>query len=468
MRYRRKMNKMQKGETRSRGEMMLNDPVNRLVPRLAGPSIVSMLVSSIYNMADTFYVSQIGTSASGAVGIIFSAMALIQAFSFMMGIGTSNNVSRSLGSGDEDLARRFTSVGWFTTFAMGLVIAVIGSAFMHPLVMLLGSTETIAPYAEGYARFIFICAPFMMTSFYMNNLLRYQGLSTYAMVGITTGGILNIILDPIFIFGFGLGTSGAGIATGLSQFISFCILLFMCQTRKEAIKIRFRDFRPDRKIYWNIFYTGMPSLGRQGIGSLSNVLLNTIAGTYGDAAIAAMSITLRFSMFLNSVVIGFGQGFQPVCSYNYGAKQYDRVRDAYWFSVRVATIFFVIVCLLCLPFAKYIIMIFRRDDAAVIAIGTIALRAQLITMPLWGFYNMSNMLTQSIGYGMRALLIAGARQGYFLILVLLILPGFMGITGIEIAQPVSDVLSFLLSIILVNSTLKDIRQKGKEMAASGG
>ncbi len=451
----------------SRSEMMLNDPVNRLVPRLAAPSIVSMLVSSIYNMADTFYVSQIGTSASGAVGIIFSAMAMIQAFSFMMGIGTSNNVSRSLGAGDEDLAKRFTSVGWFTTFAMGLVIAVLGTIFMHPLVMLLGSTETIAPYAEGYARFIFICAPFMMASFYMNNLLRYQGLSTYAMVGITTGGILNIILDPIFIFILGLGTSGAGMATGLSQFISFCILLFMCQTRREAIKIRFSDFRPSKKIFWNIFYTGMPSLGRQGIGSLSNVLLNNIAGVYGDAAIAAMSITLRFSMFLNSVVIGFGQGFQPVCSFNYGAKKYDRVRNAYWFSVRVATIFFIIVCLICLPFARNIIMLFRRDDAVVIAIGTVAVCAQLITMPLWGFYNMSNMLTQSIGYGVRALLIASARQGIFLILMLLILPPFLGILGVEIAQPVSDVLSFLLSIILVYSTLRDIKQKGQQMAEAG-
>ncbi len=445
--------------------MMLNDPINRLVPRLAAPSIVSMLITSIYNMADTFYVSQIGTSASGAVGIIFSAMTLIQAFSFMMGMGTSNNVSRSLGAGDNELARHFTAVGWFTTFAMGTVIAVLGTVFLHPLVMLLGSTETIAPYAEGYARFIFICAPFMMTSFYMNNLLRYQGLSTYAMVGITTGGILNIILDPIFIFGFGLGTTGAGMATGLSQFISFCILFFMCQTRPDAIKIRFRDFRPTKKIYWNIFYTGMPSLGRQGIGSISNVMLNTIAGAYGDAAIAAMSITLRFSMFLNSVVVGFGQGYQPVCAFNYGAKKYDRVREGYWFSVRVATIFFVIVCLLCLPFARYIIMIFRRDDAAVIAIGTVALRAQLLTMPLWGFYNLSNMLTQSIGYGVRALLIAGARQGYFLMLVLLILPPFLGLTGIEIAQPVSDILSFLLSIVLVYSTLRDLRKKSLEMAA---
>ncbi|MCD8325675.1 MAG: polysaccharide biosynthesis C-terminal domain-containing protein, partial [Lachnospiraceae bacterium] len=251
---------MKEKDTASRNEQMLNSPVEVIIPKLAVPTIISMLITSIYNMADTFFVSQLGTSASGAVGIIYSAMALIQAFSFMIGMGAGNNISRLLGSGKEEEAKRFGSVAWFTGFALGCLIAVLGSTQMHSIVMLLGSTETIAPYAEAYAQYIFLAAPFMMCSFIMNNLLRFQGLASYAMVGITIGGILNMILDPILIFGFDMGTAGAGAATGFSQFVSFCILLFMCNTHKDAIHITPRNFRPTLRMYGRILYTGAPSL----------------------------------------------------------------------------------------------------------------------------------------------------------------------------------------------------------------
>ena len=447
--------KQMSGATRS--DMMLNAPVGKVIPRLAVPSIISMLITSIYNMADTFFVSQLGTSASGAVGVIFSAMAIIQAIAFTIGIGSGTNVSQALGAGDDTKANRYASTGFFTAFIAGIIIAALGLSCIDPLVRFLGATETIAPYAKDYATYIFYAAPFMMCSFVMNNILRFQGLSLYGMVGITTGGILNMVLDPIFIFGLGLGTAGAAIATAISQFVSFSILLAMCNTRPDALSIRPRHFKPTLHMYGRILYLGFPSLGRQGIASVSTILLNTAAGVHGDAAIAAMSIVSRFIMFINSTVIGFGQGFQPVCGFCYGAGKYKRVREAYTYCMKVSTVILLVLAVISFLFAEPIITVFRRDDPAVIAIGTLALRLQLCTLPLWGVIVMSNMCTQSIGYGVRATLLAISRQGLFLIPLLLVLPGALGLIGIQIAQPVSDVFAFGLSVVICLGTIKKLK-----------
>ena len=440
-----------------RTRMMLNEPVSRLISRLALPSIISMLITSIYNMADTFFVSQLGTSASGAVGVIFSAMAMIQAISFTIGMGSGTNVSRALGAGQDEEARAFCSVGVITAFLTGVVLAALGLSSLDWLVRFLGATETIAPYAKAYATYIFYATPFMMSSFVMNNLLRFQGLAMYGMVGITTGGILNMILDPILIFGLNLGTAGAAIATGISQTVSFTILLIMCNTRPGAISISLRRFRPSLRMYGRILYNGLPSLGRQGIASVATVMLNTAAGVYGDAAIAALSIVSRFVMFINSAVIGFGQGFQPVCGFNFGAGRYTRVREAFRFSVKVATLILVVLVAVFLPLSRTIITIFRPDDPDVIRIGTLAMQLQLATMPLWGLIIMSNMFTQSIGYGVRATIIAAARQGICLIPMLVILPRALGLLGIQAAQPVADILSLALSIAIVGGILRQMK-----------
>ena len=440
-----------------RNQMMLTAPVSRVIPKLAVPTIISMLITAIYNMADTFFVSQLGTSASGAVGVTFSAMAIIQAVAFMMGMGTGANVSQALGAGDEERAKRYASVGFFTAFFIGMVIAALALTHIDWLVRFLGATETIAPYARDYATYIFYAAPFMMCSFVMNNLLRFEGLATYGMIGITTGGILNMVLDPLFIFGLGMGTAGAAIATAISQVVSFTILLIMCSTKPDAIRIDPRNFKPSAAMYGKIIYIGFPSLGRQGIASVSTILLNTAAGVHGDAAIAAMSIVTRFIMFINSSVIGFGQGFQPVCAFNYGAGKYSRVREAYRFSVKVTTILLLILAAGSILLSEQIVTVFRRDDPQVIAIGTLALRLQLSTLPLWGFIVMSNMLTQSIGYGMRATLLACSRQGIFLIPALLVLPGALGLLGIQIAQPISDVCTLLLTFVVIAGVLRQLR-----------
>lgn len=441
-----------------RNQMLLHDPVNRVIPRMAVPTIISMLITNIYNMADTFFVSQIGTSASGAVGVIFSAMAIIQAISFTIGMGSGTNVSQALGAGDEERANRFASTAFFTAFLVGIVLAFFCLRHIDGLVRFLGATETIAPYAKDYATYIFYAMPFMMCSFVMNNLLRFEGLSVYGMVGITAGGILNMVLDPILIFGAGMGTAGAAIATAFSQFVSFVILLIMCNTRPEAISIRFSNFKPGLRMYGRIFYNGVPSLGRQGIASISTILLNVTAGPYGDAAIAAMSIVNRFVMFINSSVIGFGQGFQPVCGFCYGAGRYSRVREAFRFCVKVTTVLLLALSVIAMLLSRQIIMLFRRDDLEVIRIGTLALRLQLCTLPLWGFITMSNMFTQSIGYGVRATIISSARQGIFLIPALLILPRMFGLLGIQIAQPVSDVATLFLTFVVVRSILSQFKK----------
>ena len=467
-----------------RAHMMLNAPVSRIIPKLAIPTIISMLITSIYNMADTYFVSQISTSASGAVGVVFSVMGVIQAVSFTLGMGSGAPVSQALGSGKTEEARTFANVGFFTALITGIVVMILGNLFIEPIVGFLGATETIAPHAMAYASYIFYAAPFMMCSFVMNNHLRFQGLATYGMVGITVGGILNMILDPIFIFapgtkilgfltlpvGFGLGTAGAAIATAISQAVSFFILLMQCNLRHDTISIHPKYYRPTRKMYWKILYIGFPSLGRQGIASVSNILLNNtvlacVAPALQDAAISAISITSRFVMFINSSVIGFGQGFQPVCGFNYGAGQYSRVRKAFWYSVKVTTVILLVLGMIAFIFAGPIITAFRAEDAEVVRIGTTALRMHLITIPLWGFIVMGNMYTQSIGYGGRATLLSASRQGIFLIPALLILPRILALSeadmpfAIAAAQPVADVLSFVMAIVIVMSILRQFRGK---------
>lgn len=437
---------------------MIETPVNRLIPRLAVPTIISMLVTSIYNMADTFFVSQLSTSASGAVGVMFSAMSMIQAIGFTLGMGSGNHISRSLGNRDEERAGVFAATAFYTAAIIGVGILAVGTLFSRQLVFFLGATETIAPYAQDYARYILIGAPFMMTSFVMNNILRSQGNAVFAMVGITVGGILNMILDPLLIFGLDLGISGAAIATMVSQIISFCILLYQCNARPDCIKIQLSKFRPSGKVYGEILHAGLPSFCRQGLASAAAVILNFAAGPYGDAAIAAMSIVTRFMMFINSSLIGFGQGFQPVCGFNFGAERYDRVLEAFWFCVKVAVIMLTVFGIVSFGISRPIVTAFRREDLQVIEIGTLALRLQLLTMPFQAWVIMVNMLTQSIGYGFRASLVAMGRQGLFLIPALLIFPKLFGILGLQIAQPIADMLTFVLATVIVSGILKELRQ----------
>lgn len=438
-------------------KMMTQTPVNKLIPRLAVPTIISMLITSIYNMADTFFVSQLSTSASGAVGVNFSLMAMIQAIGFTLGMGSGNYMSRMLGAKEQDRAQKACSTAVYTAFAFGLILAVFGITNIDKMVRVLGATETIAPYAKDYGRYILIAAPYMTVSFVFNNHLRSQGNAALSMIGITTGGILNVILDPVLIFGFDLGISGAAIATIFSQFVSFVILLTLVVRSQNVLKPLPKYFTFQGWVYKEILSAGMPTLGRQGLASVASVLLNVAASAFGDAAVAAMSIVTRIMMFINSALIGFGQGFQPVCGFNFGAGRYDRVLDAYFFCRRVAFVFLLTMGIIMFAISTPIMHLFRKDDAEVIRIGAMALKMQCCLLPFQSYVIMGNMLAQSIGYSFRATLTAISKQGLFFVPAILILPKLFGVTGLQLAQPVADALTFVLTYVIIKMVVKELR-----------
>ena len=424
---------------------MTETPIPKLILGLAAPTILSMLITSIYNLADTFFVGQISTSASGAVGVVSSLMAIIQALGFMLGHGAGSIISRSLGSQNTKAATRFASTSFFTALTFGLILAAVGLTTLPHFMMLLGSTETILPHACAYARPILIAAPLMMSSLVMNNILRYEGKASFAMIGLVTGGVLNMVLDPVFIFGFGLGTAGAGIATALSQSISFCILLSMFLRGKTVSQFQLSAVTRSPAEFGTILMTGLPSFGRQGLNSIGGMLLNIAARSYGDAAVAGMSIVSRIFMFIISVAIGTGQGFQPVAGFNYGARKYRRVEKACVFTMCASFCFLSVIVAACWFNAEALIKLFR-DDPEVTAIALPAFRYQCFACFLQPVIVAGNMLFQSIGKSGRATFLACCRQGVFFIPLILTLPRMFGLLGIEICQPIADVLTFVVTV----------------------
>ena len=434
---------------------MTETPIPQLVLSLAAPTILSMLITSIYNLADTFFVGQISTSASGAVGVVSSLMAIIQALGFMLGHGAGTIISRSLGSRDTTAATRFASTSFFTALVFGVVLAVAGLGTLPHFMMLLGSTETILPHACAYARYILLAAPIMMSSLVMNNILRYEGKASFAMIGLVTGGLLNIALDPLFIFGLGMGTAGAGLATALSQTISFCILLSMFLRGKTVSQFRLSAVTREARDFGRILLGGAPSFGRQGLNSIGGMLLNLAARGYGDAAVAGMSIVSRIFMFIISVAIGVGQGLQPVASFNYGARKYRRVRQAAIFTIEAAFCMLVVLVGLCWVNGDVLIRLFR-DDPAVTAVALPAFHYQCLAMLLHPIIVVANMTFQSVGASGRATFLACCRQGVFFIPLILILPRTHGLFGVEICQPIADVLTFLVSLPFLLAFLQQL------------
>ncbi len=437
---------------------MTTAPVPRLIVTLAVPTIISMLISSFYNMADTFFVGKIDTQATGAVGVSFSIMAIIQALGFLFGHGSGNYVSRRLGSGDVEDAAVMASTGFFMSVLCGFVVMAVGLVFLNPLALLLGSTKTILPYTVKYLRIILLGAPFMTGAFTLNNQLRFQGNASYAMVGIVVGAVLNIALDPLFIFTFRMGISGAALATSLSQAVSFFVLLICCRLSK-GVQLKLSSVRPSFYYLFEIFKGGFPSLCRQGLACVATILLNRASRIYGDAAIAGMSIVTRIVMFINSALIGFGQGFQPVCGFNYGAKLYKRVTDGMWFCVKYGTLFLVIVSAAAWIFAPEITAVFRKGDPDVIKTASSALRYQMALFPLNAWTITCNMMMQAIGKPVRASIVAAARQGLFFIPLILVLPYIAGFDGIMMCQMIADGLSFLLAVPLGISVISEMKKE---------
>ena len=437
---------------------MTETPVPSLLLRLALPAVISNLITMLYNMADTFFIGKISTSASAAVGVALSIQSIIQAIGFFFGQGAGNNMSRQLGKKNLKEARTLASNGFITGFIACALFSVVCLLFLDPVVWALGSTETIHPYAKSYIFYILLAAPFMSSSLTLNNLLRFQGLTFYSMIGLGTGGLLNLVLDPLLIFGLDLGIAGAAIATGVSQLVSFT-LLFVLMEWKGSVHIRPKDFKPSLKSYRMIANGGLPSLCRQGVMSVATIFLNTAAKPFGDAVIAAMSIVNKIGNFTNSVLLGVGQGFQPLCGFNYGARKFDRVREAFWFSVKLMAVFILAVAVVEFIWADPIVGFFRDGDPEVIGVGARALRLRCFTMVFSVWMVMANMFLQTTGHVVSASVLGLLRQGLVLIPVVLILPPLIGLQGILLAQPIADTVSLLISIPMTLGMLRHMDEE---------
>lgn len=435
-------------------QFLTQAPVHKVILTMALPTIASMLVTNFYNMADTFFVSKINVQCTAAVGIVFSMMSVIQAIGFFFGHGSGNYISRKLGARKMEEARTMSATGFTYSFCFGLLLAIAGHIWLDELAMWLGSTPTILPYSKEYLSIVLMGAPFMTSSLTMNNQMRFQGNATYAMYGILLGAVMNIALDPVLIFGFDLGISGAAWATVASQVSSFLVLLYM--TRKNGgIRIDLRNCSRKLSYVKEIFFGGTPSLSRQGLAALSTTALNLSAGAYGDAAIAGMSIVNRYCFLIFAIMVGLGQGFQPLCGFCYGAKLYGRVKEGFFYCVKIGTLFLAVCALLSFGFSHSIIALFR-DDADVVAVGASALRWQSVTFILLPVITMTNMMMQTTRKPVRANIAAAARSGLFFIPLIFILPHHLGLLGVEMCQAVSDLLSFCVCAPIAWSAFRDM------------
>ena len=461
---------------------MTTEPVPRLITKLAIPTTISMLVTSFYNLVDTLFVRQLEQdSMVAAVGIVLPLMAIIQAFGFFCGHGSGNFISRAFGRQDYAEAEKMASAGFGYAFFFGIAIAVLGLAFREPLVLLLGAKTAATVNASiDYMIYILIATPFMMGAIVLNNQMRMQGNAFFAMIGLTAGAVLNILLDPILIFragdvifdgaltmpfGAGMEIAGAALATCISQMVSF-VLLFIGMQKSDNIKIRFSALKPSVYYLKGIVQGGLPSLARQGLSSIATTCLNNSIGMYIapamiDATQAAMTGTSRIMMFLFSAIIGFGQGFQPVCGFNYGAKRYDRVREAFFFCVKVAAVILCAFSVVGYIFAEPITNLVAGTSPLAAEIAAFSFRAQLVVFPLMSWATMCNMMLQTIGQTARATTVAMLRQGIAFIPCVLLLPLCFSdpLLGIQFSQPVADVLSFLISMPIGIVALKEMKKE---------
>lgn len=443
----------------SQYEKMIETPIPRLVTTLAFPTIISMLITSVYNMADTYFVSKLGSSASGAIGIVFSVMAIIQAVGFTIGMGAGSTISRLLGEKKQEDAEEIAVSGVMASLVFGGVLMIFGLRFLESFMKLLGATDTILPYAKDYARYILMAAPVMSGSFVLNNLLRSEGKAKFAMLGIAAGGVLNLALDPLFIFTWGFGIAGAAIATALSQTIGFLVLLACFLLHKSSLRLLPAKISRRFSAYGIILKNGFPSFCRQGLASVAAVILNRSVAEYGDEAVAAMSIVGKIFMVFFCISIGFGQGYQPVAGYNYGAGQWRRVRYAFRFTLIVGVILMGILGVCGFVFAEELMTLFMEEAPAVVAIGAFALRCQCVALVFIPVSIVANMTFQAIGESVKAAFLSACRQGIFFLPFIIVLPKIWGLLGIQLTQAVSDVCTAVVCVPFIIGFFRRMRME---------
>ncbi|MBP5307921.1 MAG: MATE family efflux transporter [Clostridia bacterium] len=454
--------------TSEKYSQMTDTPIPKLVILLAIPTILSMLVTALYNMADTYFIGRIKgtaeqvTSATGAAAVVFSLMSVIQACGFFFGQGSGNFISRELGDKNRESAEKMATFGFVSSLIFGGIIAVSGLVFINPLTRALSPTETIFPYAKDYVKYILMGAPLMCGSFVLNNQMRFQGNAAISMVGIISGAVINVALDALFIIGLGMGTDGAGLATLIGQGCGF-VVLYIGMLLGNNVKIRIFSYRFSWKYMREVIGGGTPSLARQGLSSVASMCLNYAAEGYGgDATIAAMGIASRIMAFCFSAVLGFGQGFQPVCGFNYGAKRYDRVKEGFYFSLKVSYGIMAAVITAIFVFAPQVVRLFR-NDAAVISTGALSLRAQCLAFTGVPLITYTNMMLQTIGKVIPATVLSMGRQGIFFLPAVFLLPLLLGVYGIIAAQPAADVLCFSLAVYLAVKEIKTLDALQREV-----
>ena len=441
---------------------MTQRPVKLLVCKMAVPTIIAMVTTALYNVVDAAFIGRLSTEGTAAIGVSFAYMTFIQALGFFFGHGSGNYISRALGAKNTGSASVVASVGFITPFLIGTLAAIVCLPHLSALSRLLGAPAEVVPYANDYLRYIVGATPFMMSALTLNNQLRLQGNARFGMIGIVSGAILNIALDPLFIFTLGMGVSGASLATAVSQLFAWCLLLGGT-FRPESLHIRLRDFKPSWRVYYEIFRGGLPSLFRQVFNCAAAVSLNYCAALYAApgqeaSAVAAFAVVTRIMMFAFSVVLGFCQGFQPVCGYNYGAGKYERVRESWLFASSVATAFLLVISMVGIIFAPQIVTLFRAEDPALIEIGAVTLRWQCAAFPLVGLFTATGMLFQNIRMTFPATLLSVCRNGLFFLPALLLLPMWLDMLGVQMAQAVADVLTFVLAVpysVWINRKLKN-------------
>ena len=441
-----------------RRNMMLNEPVSKVIPKMAVPTIVAFLINSIYSLADTYFVSSLGTNATAAVSVNASLDQLIMMCGSMLAVGANSYIARLLGQGNEKKASQVLSTAFYTAFGIGALLMVFGNLFMTPMVRLLGATPTCEQYSIDYATYVLFAAPFMATSFVMNQCLRSEGSATLSMIGMGFGGILNCVLDPIFILGLDMGVAGASLATMISKVVSFAILLFPYVTKRSMLHLSVKNISYSKDIVYNVVSVGSSSMFRSGLAVVAAIMLNDLAGNISDSVLAGIGVCTKIMMFPFSIILGFGSGFQPVAGFNWGAKRYDRVRQCYTFSAWTALIGSLVMAVVLWVAAEPLIIVFAGTDPEMREIGALCIRLQCLAMPLHGWVAVVNMFCTGLGNAKGAMILATARQGSCFIPILYPLAWLFGAYGIASVQAVADVLTLIPAIPLILSMLKKIRE----------
>ena len=436
--------------------MMLNEPIQRVIPKMAIPTIVAFLITSIYSLADTYFVSSLGTNATAAVSVNASLDQLIMMCGSMLAMGANSYIARLLGKNDEQKASRVLSTAFFAAFAIGAGLLIFGTVFMVPMVRLLGATPTCEQYAIDYASYILLAAPFMACNFVMNQCLRSEGSATLSMVGMGFGGILNIVLDPIFIFKLNMGVAGASLATAISKLVSFAILIYPYVTKRSLLHLSIRNFKPSREIVGEIVTVGSSSMFRNGLAVIAGILLNTLAGGISDSVLAGIGVCTKIMMFPFCIILGFGNGFQPVAGFNWGAKRYDRVKESYRFSSRVAFWGGLIMAAVCIIFADQLIVLFAGEDLEMRRIGAFAIITQSIALPIHAWVAIVNMYCVGLGNAKGAMALSTARQGSCFLPILYPLAWIFGAYGVGCVQALADILTLVLAIPILRGINKKL------------